>query len=969
MLGTADSIPSLSRIALMSVGIALVATWGAWAGAPVDWGTAVIYGMTIAIAMRWPIIMPRSGLPVVIPLGLYLMALWIGGLPTAAVAVMIDYGFRIFTLHQRASRWDWYYPALTMIALGGAYAIFKGVMGSGAPPHSQPLRTDVAVALYAYGFWMLRSAAWTMVHTPDKWRIRLGEYIAAIRQTWWVPLSFMGILFVMDFICWTGKPLQTVACFVLIMLQWRLGTMLSTLYQDRAVADLVRSAPAGSSARHAETHQVLWVAHKIARALSLPDDLVRLIGYAVLLQEILPEAEGSLPRWFPERPGAELQPVIKAHVERTVRRIGADRALLEVAELVRYRYADYDGQGYPAVAGETIPMGAQVLTAANAIVQQRAATVGSSHSQVVRAVEWLRTHAASRFSPALLDAMILAFVGKDLDPGTEGGLPDTVRQLQTLVNRREPPSLLAIGLRRIWLQVRGGVGLAPTLPAEVQAVARLANFFATSNSATQTAQIAVEALAQLVGGKAALLMTDGDGHELSMKCTAACGFQRIDLVGRTVQIRGGEVIRAMLDNVPIQVADLREIDHPFAKELVAVEGVCSALLVPLVGRGRPQGLLGVAMPGRHWFSPRETGVIQLLAGQAATALENARLFAKATQRLEHISRLKAFTDTLLDNLSVGIVVVDSEMRLVLANAAARYRFTDAALPIGEPLSADLADLFRVRAALDGASLTEIDVAWESATLEVDAIPMRDGHGMLQGAICLARDVTQVRTMEHQVRRVEKMAAIGEMAAGAAHEIRNPLTAIRGFIQLLAVDVDQSRDDYHKIILGEIDRIDGLIRDLLLLARPDLKLVQTSLAEVIDEVLLLQQAEFERAGIEVIRRFDPQTGQVPVDPKMFRQLVLNLVINAIQAMPSGGQLCVSLERVDEASARMEVADTGGGIPPEYIERLFVPFFTTKEQGTGLGLALCYSIVEAHQGRLDVESQMGEGTCFAVTLPAH
>jgi signal transduction histidine kinase len=137
--------------------------------------------------------------------------------------------------------------------------------------------------------------------------------------------------------------------------------------------------------------------------------------------------------------------------------------------------------------------------------------------------------------------------------------------------------------------------------------------------------------------------------------------------------------------------------------------------------------------------------------------------------------------------------------------------------------------------------------------------------------------------------------------------------------------------------------------------------------VLDELLLLHQSDLQRSNIALVLDYDPAVGLVAVDPKMFRQLMLNLLLNAMQAMPYGGSLHLTVRPEGEGQVAVQVADTGVGISPENLKRLFVPFFTTKEEGTGLGLALCYSIVQAHGGKIDVESQVGHGTSFTITIP--
>lgn len=170
------------------------------------------------------------------------------------------------------------------------------------------------------------------------------------------------------------------------------------------------------------------------------------------------------------------------------------------------------------------------------------------------------------------------------------------------------------------------------------------------------------------------------------------------------------------------------------------------------------------------------------------------------------------------------------------------------------------------------------------------------------------------------------------------------------------------------MLQEIDQIDGMLKNLLLLSRPPaVHPVSTDVATLVEEVLLMSQAECSRRGVAVERALAPGLPPVPVDPGMFRHLVYNLVTNGMQAMPEGGRLRVAVDRAGPGQVMLEVVDTGAGILPENLERLFQPFFTTKAEGTGLGLAVCQWIANAHGGSISASSEGGKGTTFRVLLP--
>ncbi|HWI55508.1 MAG TPA: ATP-binding protein [Desulfobacteria bacterium] len=219
--------------------------------------------------------------------------------------------------------------------------------------------------------------------------------------------------------------------------------------------------------------------------------------------------------------------------------------------------------------------------------------------------------------------------------------------------------------------------------------------------------------------------------------------------------------------------------------------------------------------------------------------------------------------------------------------------------------------------------------------------------------------------------IEKLSLVGELAAGAAHEIRNPLTAIRGFVQIFQTSEtgNSLNGEYFSIILEEIDRIEQIVRELLLLAKPlKHKWVKRSISELLSSLNMLIESQAHLNDILVEMKFAPNLPEVYMDPDQLKQVFLNLIQNAIEAMPTGGKLSINAKQ-SYGFIVVEIKDTGTGIPPESLDKIFHPFYTTKEstKGTGLGLSISSRIVQSFGGTLKVKSKLGSGTVFTVRLP--
>ena len=360
------------------------------------------------------------------------------------------------------------------------------------------------------------------------------------------------------------------------------------------------------------------------------------------------------------------------------------------------------------------------------------------------------------------------------------------------------------------------------------------------------------------------------------------------------------------------------------------------------------------------------GIISLLLAQGYRAARSS------------LSRIKAFSDSLVENMPIGLVATDAGGRLNAFNQTAEAILKRTAgevlgKPAEEILPGSCRELFRTLAAERRLIEREIDCAvaeGRTIPLEVIATTLREEDGAFLGHVILFRDMTEIRRLEEEVARSRRLAFLGGLAAGVAHEIRNPLSSIKGFATWFREryrDNPEGRETA-EVMIREVDRLNRVITQLLEFARPlTMNRVPTPLPGVIRHALKMVEGEARKKGVALEMDLSAEIGEIPLDADRMTQVFLNLCLNAIAAMEAGGVLRVSLARRDERTVRITVADTGIGIPKEDLPRVFDPYFTTRSSGTGLGLAIVHKIVEAHGGEVRLESEPGKGTTATILLP--
>ncbi|WP_391558364.1 ATP-binding protein [Robertmurraya sp.] len=231
-----------------------------------------------------------------------------------------------------------------------------------------------------------------------------------------------------------------------------------------------------------------------------------------------------------------------------------------------------------------------------------------------------------------------------------------------------------------------------------------------------------------------------------------------------------------------------------------------------------------------------------------------------------------------------------------------------------------------------------------------------------------RDVTEKLEMEANLHKSDTLSVIGQLAAGVAHEIRNPMTALKGFIQLLEDSSEGKHSMYFDVISTELNRIDAIINEFLILAKPQaIKFVEHSITQIMSETVNLLSAQAVLYNVQFLLHYDDDLPTLICEPNQLKKVFINMIKNGIEVMPSGGFITISMNQTTDNRIHISIKDEGYGIPEEKLKKLGQPFYTTKERGTGLGLMVSYRIIEEHEGTIKVESEVGKGTVFHVYLP--
>ena len=344
-----------------------------------------------------------------------------------------------------------------------------------------------------------------------------------------------------------------------------------------------------------------------------------------------------------------------------------------------------------------------------------------------------------------------------------------------------------------------------------------------------------------------------------------------------------------------------------------------------------------------------------------------------------LDRIKAFSDNLVENMPIGLIALDARRQIASFNQVAQSILGFAPdLVIGRAAADVLpVEIFReIERLLPTGDVIEreIDCHLEGGDrfpLSFSASPLHDGEKRFLGFVLLLKDLREVHALRKEILRNQRLASVGRLAAGVAHEVRNPLSSIKGFATYFKERHRDKPEDQQiaGIMIQEVDRLNRVIGQLLDFARP-IKIIpkKVSVPQLIADALKLVEAQANEKEIHVEWHTAERLREASLDTDRINQVLLNLFLNALEAMESGGRLTVDADKDEEGRwIIIRVADTGHGIPAQNLSKVFDPYYTTKSTGTGLGLAIAHNIVDAHGGRIDVASPAGQGTTFTLRVP--
>lgn len=473
---------------------------------------------------------------------------------------------------------------------------------------------------------------------------------------------------------------------------------------------------------------------------------------------------------------------------------------------------------------------------------------------------------------------------------------------------------------------------------------------------------------------AIIRLLDEDG--LHLVTAASYGYTE-DAMG-PIQIGHGVMGRTAEVQKPILVEDVRNLPD----YVPGIPGAQCELAVPLISKNKLVGVLNVESPTPGAFSHNDIEPLMILGRQAAIAIDNARLYERLNKMKEGYRQLHEFSDRILKSVSLGVYTIDNAMvitswnsKMVEMSGVAAERALGAKLDELFPNLGEEGVIERLNRVLSSGRKEKLRLLHRQLDgtnrfQKRRLAPLRDGD-KVTGVVVIVEDITEFKRLLDQTVQGEKLAEVGRLTAGIAHEINNPLAMVAYATELLKREDDLSAFQVEMLdkIETEVDRLKNLTGGLLSFSSNRETLSQVvGLNDLVEEVLKLLRFELQRKPVQLVTHF----GDLPVitaDPNKLKQVIINLVMNAVHALDGEGTITLTTSKSQKGFVELQVSDNGPGIESDKQKEVFAPFYTTKAEGegTGLGLYICQNIIREHGGQIALVSGPEEGATFTISLP--
>ncbi|MFN3532352.1 MAG: ATP-binding protein [Candidatus Brocadia sp.] len=486
-----------------------------------------------------------------------------------------------------------------------------------------------------------------------------------------------------------------------------------------------------------------------------------------------------------------------------------------------------------------------------------------------------------------------------------------------------------------------------------------------------------------------LALYDAEKNELEL--TAVHGFSpEFSLKATRWKVRpGGLTSKILAQKQPFVVPDINE-ESSMDTRVIMAEGIRSLVATPLTTENRIVGILYVDDYKPRNFTKRDISILGLLATQATIAIEKAKMQEQLELKNRELKHTMDYLQNILDNSADMIITSDIENNVVEFNKCAEeilgYSQNEI---VGKSLAGLFAnpDHFKILLAkikqegkVSNQETQFITKEMKTVDISLTLSQLKDSAGNMIGTVGISKDITEFKRTQAQLIQAGKLAGIGQLAAGIAHEINNPLSGVLGYAkrlmkkaedeELRKVPAFETFPREMKLIVDSALRCKKIIEGLLKFSRTsETESMNVNVNEVLDESLVLFGNQLSSHNVELNKILSPNIPAIRANHTQIQQVFTDIIINALQAMPQGGKLTIVTRPINSSAVEIEFTDTGEGIPKENLTKIFEPFFTTREpgKGTGLGLYMIYRILQNHHGRIDVKSEVGKGSTFTITLP--